>query len=344
MYETWTSKNSKISLNGYSKVFHSFRRFQNRRAKRASGGIIIYTRDGIKNGVKLVKNDNDSIVWFKLEKSYFCTKNDRYIVAAYIPPENSPLHDIYDINLFQKIETEVSYFSQFGETYLIGDLNSRVGKKCDFIDHDSTLPDMDDDMFSPDAPLRRLSIDCVSNRFGDYLLDLCKATEMRIVNGRIFEHTDKMTCFTHNGESVVDYLITCENNFSSLSSMTVHEYNEFLNHAPISFAFKVGTERSREANAKFISNIRWNEEHKGDFVNSLKNDIHILLDIVQQEVDVNTVVETFSKFVTDRANVFFKKTYTVKNETMFTNSNNAEMKRWYNEICMQKMQTVQEAI
>ena len=76
----------------------------------------------------------------------------------------------------------------------------------------------------------------------------------------------------------------------------------------------------------------------------MKNDIHILLDIVQQEVDVNTVVETFSKFVTDRANVFFKKTYTVKNETMFTNSNNAEMKRWYNEICMQKKQTVQEAI
>ena len=126
--------------------------------------------------------------------------------------------------------------------------------------------------------------------------------------------------------------------------MTVHEYNEFSNHAPISFAFKVGTERSREANTKFISNIRWNEEHKGDFVNSLKNDIHILLDIVQQEVDVNKVVETFSKFVTDRANVFFKKTYTVKNETMFTNSNNAEMKRWYNEICMQKKQTVQEAI
>ena len=103
---------------------------------------------------------------------------------------------------------------------------------------------------------------------------------MRIVNGRIFEHTDKMTCFTHNGESVVDYLITCENNFSSLSSMTVHEYNEFSNHAPISFAFKVGTERSREANTKFISNVRWNEEHKGDFVNSLKNVIHILLGLI----------------------------------------------------------------
>ena len=48
-------------------------------------------------------------------------------MAAYIPPENSPLHDIYDIDFFQKIETEASYFSQYGEVYLIGDLNSRVG-------------------------------------------------------------------------------------------------------------------------------------------------------------------------------------------------------------------------
>ena len=66
-------------------------------------------------------------------------------------------------------------------------------------------------------------MDNVVNRFGDHLLDLCKATEMRIVNGRIFPNTDKMTCFTHNGESVVDYLISSENNFSSLSSMIVHE-------------------------------------------------------------------------------------------------------------------------
>ena len=84
---------------------------------------------------------------------------------------------------------------------------------------------------------------------------------MRIVNGRIFPHTDKMTCFTHNGESVEDFLITRERNFSSLSSMTVHEYNEFSNHAPISFSLKVGNERSKEATTKYISNVRWREEY-----------------------------------------------------------------------------------
>ena len=265
-------------------------------------------------------------------------------MAAYIPPENSPLHDIYDIDFFQKIETEASYFSQYGEVYLIGDLNSRVGKRCDFIDHDSTLPDFDDDIFSLDAPLRRLSIDSVVNRFGDHLLDLCKATEMRIVNGRIFPNTDKMTCFTHNGESVVDYLITCENNFSSLSSMTVHEYNEFSNHAPISFSFRVGNERSRETTTKSTSNVRWREEHKDEFVNSLKNDVHLLQNIVQQDSHVDIIVDNFSKFVTDRANLFFKKTSKVKNENIFTCSNVTEKKKWYDETCVLKKQRVQEAV
>ena len=58
--------------------------------------------------------------------------------------------------------------------------NSRIGKICDFIDHNSILPDFDYDIFSLDIPLKRLSIDSVVNRFGDHLLDLCKTTEMRV--------------------------------------------------------------------------------------------------------------------------------------------------------------------
>ena len=286
--------------------------------------------------MKLGKNDNDSIVWIKLEKHYFCTRNDRYIVAVYIPPENSPLHDLYNINFFQKIETEVSHFSQFGEVYLIGVLNSRVGKRCDFIDHDSILPDFDYDIFSLDTPLKRSSMDSVVNRFSDHLLDLGKATEMRIVNGCIFSNTDKMTCFTHNGESVIDYLISSENNFSSLSSMIVHEYNEFSNHAPISFNLKICIERSREATPKYTCNVRWNDGHKENFVNSLKNDVHLLHNIVQEDVSVDIIVGKFSNFVTYRANVFFKKTSVLKNENIFSYSNYTEKKKWYNQTCVLK--------
>lgn len=53
--ETWTNKNSIIDISGYSKPIHSYRRFQNRRAKRSSGGIIIYVKDNIRKGISLVK-------------------------------------------------------------------------------------------------------------------------------------------------------------------------------------------------------------------------------------------------------------------------------------------------
>ena len=83
----------------------------------------------------------------------------------------------------------------------------------------------------------------MSNRFGDCLLDLCKATEMRIVNGRISHDTDKMTCYTHNGESLTDYVLSLQQNFKALTNVMVHDYNEFSNHAPISFGFKIGSKR-----------------------------------------------------------------------------------------------------
>lgn len=91
-----------------------------------------------------------------------------------------------------------------------------------------------------------------------------------------FQNTDKMTCFTHNGESVVDYLITSENKFSSLSYMIVHDYKEFSNHAPLAFGIKIGTERSREATTKSASNLRWNDEYTNDFVNRLQTDCTML--------------------------------------------------------------------
>lgn len=87
--ETWTKKNSKIDLNGYSDPIHSYRHFQNRRAKRASGGIIIYIKDSVRRGIKLIKNDIDCLLWLKVDKNYFHIEEDIYIAVAYIAPENS---------------------------------------------------------------------------------------------------------------------------------------------------------------------------------------------------------------------------------------------------------------
>ena len=88
------------------------------------------------------------------------------------------MHDIYNIDFFHKLETDINQYSQFGEVYLIEDFNSRTGRKYDFIANDSVLHDLEDNSIQADTPLRCLSKDSLSNKFGDCLLDLCKATEI----------------------------------------------------------------------------------------------------------------------------------------------------------------------
>ena len=113
---------------------------QNRRARRNSGGIIIYIKDTIRQGIKLVKNDIDCIIWIVMDKNFFQLENDWYLAVAYIPPENSNYHTIYDVDIFNKLEEELCFYKSKGHKIaLLGDLNSRIGRKCDFIENNSEI-------------------------------------------------------------------------------------------------------------------------------------------------------------------------------------------------------------
>ena len=97
MYESWTQKKSDIDINGY-KCFNLYRNFQNRRANSCSGGIVLYIRDSISDGVKLVRNHYDSIIWIKLDKNFFNIESDIYIAGVYIWGENSPAYNSIDVD------------------------------------------------------------------------------------------------------------------------------------------------------------------------------------------------------------------------------------------------------
>ena len=48
-----------------------------------------------------------------------------YICITYVAPENSPIHDLYNVDIFKSIEGDISFFQQYGKVFLLGDLNSR---------------------------------------------------------------------------------------------------------------------------------------------------------------------------------------------------------------------------
>lgn len=97
--------------------------------------------------------------------------------------ENSTAHDIYNFDIFQKIENEISYYQDRGTVYAFGDSNARVGRKSDFIRNDHILSMIDESEI--DISLPRNTSDLKGNRFGDLLLDICKSRGLRICNGRL---------------------------------------------------------------------------------------------------------------------------------------------------------------
>ena len=56
VYETWTSKDSSLQINGFE-CYNVYRRYQNRRAKRSSGGVVLYIRNSIAKGIDIVKKN-----------------------------------------------------------------------------------------------------------------------------------------------------------------------------------------------------------------------------------------------------------------------------------------------
>ena len=127
------------------------------------------------------------MIWLKLDKNYFKINNDIYVAGVYIWVENSPAYNIVDVDFFSILQNDVNDFQSKGRVLLCGDLNARVGNgsRSDYIQCDRTVGFIDCNDYIPDVPVPRSSLDSVCNAHGLKLLDLCKATQLRIGNGRL---------------------------------------------------------------------------------------------------------------------------------------------------------------
>lgn len=172
---------------------------------------------------------------------------------------------------------------------------------------------------------------------------------MRIVNGRL--HNDKsvgrMTCYTHNGESVVDYVLTEPLNFQIISNFKVGDFTEYSNHAPISFSLKTFTNRINDP-TKERHYYKWDDKYKNDFLTDISRDSHILnrllIDGIDRNCEPDDIVTNFTKFITDRANPYFEKRNRPRKTQNFININCKQRQKWYTDECKKKHTTYIEAL
>ena len=225
---------------------------------------------------------------------------------------------------------------------LLGDLNSRIGRKCDFIENNYDI-NLEFNYVQSDIPVRN-SIDCVSNRFGEHLLDLCKAVNIQCVNGRVeTEKTGRFTCMTHAGESTIDYLLNSYSDFSHISDFTVQDFNEYSNHAPLSFSLTVNTCMDDLNSDKYYT-YKWDEAHKNDFLFSLENDLQELDDIINSQQSINETIVSFTDFINSRAKPYFEKCHKNRPSFRFRDANYKAHQEWFGEECTNKHTIYLEAL
>ena len=156
-------------------------------------------------------------VWCNLSKSIINNADkDVFLCCVYIPPKDSRLTKSVKTFNFDKLMEEISHFDSLGKILIMGDMNSRVGAEDDFIredEIDENLP-LPENYLSDQILKDRTSFDKLSGTqgHGKNLLNFCKSTSFRMMNGRWEEGEEigKFTCFKPTGNSLVDYCLVKE--------------------------------------------------------------------------------------------------------------------------------------
>ena len=144
-------------------------------------------------------------IWCKLDKNFFNTDKHIFICAIYIPPRNSLY---FDPDTFHDLENHIAKLSEEGYIILTGDFNARAACTFDYIDSDNCPYVPGDNLFPRQNLKRRKNFDHHINEHGNSLLDICKTSDLRILNGRSKgDSFGKITYHSPLGISTVDYFI-----------------------------------------------------------------------------------------------------------------------------------------
>jgi exonuclease III len=189
--ETWSSEHSNTCLNGYE-YFNCPRPKFNKKAKGDSGGVIVYYKPFLAKYIHLIQSNEKGIIWIKLSKDFMKSQYDLYFCICYVPPEDSTLYrninsPLFDFDLFDQLSADIRKYDDLGIVYLLGDLNSRTGTHEDFVTN-IMLDRFVDLPLQSELPTnlpKRCNDDKTVNTFGLNLLNLCKESDLFIVNGRL---------------------------------------------------------------------------------------------------------------------------------------------------------------
>ncbi len=227
------------------------------------GGLLVLIRDEICDGVSEISVQSVNQIWLKLSKNYFGTEEDIFLCFPYISPRNPKCAEKFEEE-FMNLSENISLFSSKGKVVIMGDLNSRVGSKLDYISNDEPL-EHQVNFYDPDAECIVRSTQDNVFKNGQLLLDLCVAHKLRILNGRtIGDLRGRFTYFNQNGkgQSVIDYGLVDE---TLVNDVVIFEVGDLISHLSdhcmISLVLKTNSlQRPRECSGTTLNRYVWSAE------------------------------------------------------------------------------------
>ena len=173
-----------LQLTGYK--CHNVCR-KKRRQGRNSGGIAVYVHETILKGVQKIPSTGSENLLIKLKQNFFGLKKDLIVCFSYCVPENSSYQVREQLDIYGDLELKLSSVGQHVDKICFGDFNARTGQNLDLLDsEDNTDIPIPLDIYEIDCMrhLPRQNLDKITNKYGEYLLSLCKSVPLRICNGR----------------------------------------------------------------------------------------------------------------------------------------------------------------
>ena len=231
-----------IQIEGF-KCFNVCRKKKNG-VGRNSGGIAVYVSHSLSQGVAKISTSGSENILVKLKKTFFGLSSDIAICFSYCVPEYSSYQLREQLDIFGDLELKLANVGPDIEKICLGDFNSRTGLKLDYIQaEDNTDIPVPREIYQADTvrSLPRHNMDTSTNKYGDNLLDLCKAVPLRICNGR--KLGDIMGCntsYSYNGQSCVDYCLVSPGLYDNVKTFCVGDFVPTLSdHCPITVTVNV---------------------------------------------------------------------------------------------------------
>ncbi len=273
--ETWSCTHDK-DIPNFLRLEVPPNKIDRMKTGRSSGGTLIYYKQYLQNQIKVIKA-HKNYLWLEIDKNVFNNcKNNLRICAVYIPPQESKY---YSDEIFEELVDDLIEFSPGNEDLMIiGDFNARTNCLPDHIPATNLTNDDNSVISNLGNFIKRSNCDTGNpNKHGRNLINLCRSTNLRILNGRKFGDTiGNLTCFSHNGASCVDYALASQSLFDKISLFYVSEQSSLTDHCKIT---------AHLPNKKIVHNAQvnydwtplknryiWEEKSPENFCNALTSD------------------------------------------------------------------------